>query len=200
MCVCVWMLVREHCKHEHKRFVSTDFFFGPTHVRLSPPNPKYVFFFSLVCVRVCAEQSVDKGLGVWRGCWGGDDGWWVGDWRTGWWVGVCVGRLGGWLFMDVNLGVQRWGYWSVCVCVCVCAVICISVCMCLRTCIYSSASERVRVCVLPVRRLACVCVCSFVLLWVAGWWDQLGGLKPFTSLLLPWRQPAGREGARGPRE
>ena len=72
--------------------------------------------------------------------------------------------------MDVNLGVQRWGYWSVCVCECVCAVICISVCMCLRTCIYSSASERVRacVCVLPVRRLACVCVCSFVLLWVAG--------------------------------
>lgn len=74
-------------------------------------------------------------------------------------MGVCVGRLDGWLFVDVNLGVQRWGYW----CVCVCVLICISVCMCLRTCIYSSASERVRVyvCCLFVDLHVCVCVLLF---------------------------------------
>lgn len=130
------------------------------------PHRICFFFCFFLCWAECGQRTgcLERALGRGEG---------VDGWGTG-------GRDGG-----------RWLDGCVCVCVCVCACIHLSH-LCLRTCTYSSAREpRLCVCVCLFVGL---CVCSFVLLWVAGWWDQLGGLKPFTSLLLPWRQPAGREG------
>lgn len=98
---------------------------------------------------------MDKGLGVWRGCWGGEkgmrgDGWETGGRDDGWesagdnWMAGCVYECefgGGGLLGGKGGGAV--------VCECVHAFICISVCMCLRTCILSSVSELVCVCALP---------------------------------------------------
>lgn len=90
------------------------------------------------------------------------DGWGTGGKDDGWesagdgWLAGCVYRCE---FVRAKVGVRM----------CVCAYICISVCMCLGACIHSSAVNPC-MCVhcLPVCRFVCVCVCSFVLLWVAG--------------------------------
>lgn len=63
--------------------------FGLTHVHLfSPPNMFFLFVF------FCVEQSVDKGLGVWRGRWGGEKGLMGGELEEGMvgdgWMAVCV--------------------------------------------------------------------------------------------------------------
>ena len=189
------MLACEHHKREH--FVSTDFFFGPTHVRLFFP-PKCVFVCVCVCVcrAECGQRTgcLERVLG--RG--EGNDGWWVGDWRTGWWVGVCVGRLDGWLFVDVNLGVQRWGY---CVCVCVCVCVCTHLHICLHVsqdmhiliCQWTCAC----VCVLPVRRLACVCVffCFALGCWVMGPAGRAEAIHFPSATLKAASREGGSEGA-----